>query len=143
VREPFLSIRKNGPHHGSATTLGVIVSMSFTSHKDIANMQCNVAYPILKTHLPIKLLIQDHSQLFYLVYHPQLSSKKSKIIKTPSISVICEDDHCCLIYIYRHALKSLRPSITIFHNTVSSDLNLNASTVKHLYARLNQPHVRR
>jgi hypothetical protein len=51
---------------------------------------CNAgfAYPIFKMRLPIKLFIQDHSQIFYLIRHPQFSTKESRIIKIPNLSVI-------------------------------------------------------
>jgi hypothetical protein len=51
--------------------------------------------------LPIKLLIQDHSQILHLIRHLQFSTKKSRIIKTFNLSVIREQDHCCLVCVNR------------------------------------------
>jgi hypothetical protein len=53
--------------YSQATTLGE----SVPSYVNIANIQC-------KMRFPIKILIQDHSQLFYLKCHYQFSTKKSK-----------------------------------------------------------------
>jgi hypothetical protein len=66
------------------------------STKTLPIYNATFAHPIFKMRLTIKLLIQDHSQIFLLIRHPQFSTKKSRIIKTPNLSVIREQDHCCL-----------------------------------------------
>jgi hypothetical protein len=63
-----------------------------------------IAYPILKMRLSIKLLIQDHSQIFYLIYYTQLSLKKFRILRTPNLFGICEKDDCGFVCIYRQII---------------------------------------
>jgi hypothetical protein len=85
--------------------------------------------------LPIKFLIQDHSQIFYLIRHLQFSTKKSRIIKTPNLSVIRKQDHCCLVCVNRQIYLS-----TPVFDAVYGTLHVNTKRTYEL-AFLQQNHI--